>query len=373
MQQLKIFQQQLKPARQKLQQLSQWFVKFKKLIEKRPQVQRDRLFTLVLVLVLGFAGWYEYNDKARYFERESFPVITPRTAEDIEVGFDLIPSEHKRITSVAVDQNGTTIASSNEDGTLNLWNWQSDSDKKWIHSLRATEQKVKYVALSPNGRILASGNWDGTIQVWNWDDEKNTFNQAGEPLKASTKAVLSVAFSHDSQLLASGHSDGTIQLWNWDSEKKTLNKAGEYLQTGAEAVWSIAFSSDSQLLASGSDKGILKLWDVENRKGTRIPSADQSPIYSLAFSPVPNHSPFSFYLDNQQLASGSDDGTIKLWNIDSSKKLQGEPKILTPHNQLLSIALSKDGKILASGSDDGTIKLWNTLSGQTIRTLRSHP
>ncbi len=233
-------------------------------------------------------------------------------------------------------------------------------------------QKIESVAFSPDSNIVATGNSDGTIQLWHQDSQKNTLNQVGEPMKAGAEAVKSVAFSPDGKMLATGNLDGTIQLWNQDSEKNTF-KLSKPLQTSAEAVLSVAFSPDGKILASGSDNGILKLWDVEKRRETDSKPAHQDPIYSVAFSSAPSRSQFFPNLVQQQLASGSYDGTINLWNIDSSKKLQGEPKILTPHNQLLSIALSKDGKILASGSDDGTIKLWNTLSGQPLRTLKSHP
>lgn len=378
MQQIKNLPRQFKPVRQKLQKLSQGFVKFKQTLEKFPQVQRDRLFTLVLVLLLGFGGWYEYNEQAGNFDPESFPVITPRTVQDIEVGFDLIASGHQGVLSVAVNSD-LTIASGNSDGTLNLWNLESNIYKTMN---KFEGQKIESVAFSPDSNIVATGNSDGTIQLWYHDSEKNTFNQSGEPLQTSAEAVLSVAFSPDGKILASGNSDGTIQLWNQDSQKNTF-KLGEPLQTsadktGAEAVWSVVFSPDGKILASGSDNGILKLWDVEKRRETDSKPAHQDPIYSVAFSSAPSRSRFFLNLDKldkQQLASGSYDGTIKLWNIDSSssKKIQGTPKILTPHNQLLSIALSKDGKILASGSDDGTIKLWNTLSGQPLRTLKSHP
>jgi len=56
------------------------------------------------------------------------------------------------------------------------------------------------------------------------------------------------------------------------------------------------------------------------------------------------------------LASGSEDNTIKLWEVATGK----EQATLKAHTgEVLSVAFSLDGKTLASGSNDKTIKLWD--------------
>jgi WD40 repeat protein len=69
-----------------------------------------------------------------------------------------------------------------------------------------------------------------------------------------------------------------------------------------------------------------------------------SSVNSVAYSP-----------DGQTLASGSRDGTIKLWNVKTGNLLQ----TLTGHSSwVYSVAYSPDGQTLASGSGDKTIKIW---------------
>ncbi|MCL1463018.1 WD40 repeat domain-containing protein, partial [Argonema galeatum] len=69
-------------------------------------------------------------------------------------------------------------------------------------------------------------------------------------------------------------------------------------------VWSVAFSPDGQTLASGSDDKTIKLWDIRSGQLKTTLTGHSDDVNSVAFSP-----------DGQTLASGSDDKTIKLWRI----------------------------------------------------------
>jgi hypothetical protein len=71
----------------------------------------------------------------------------------------------------------------------------------------------------------------------------------------------------------------------------------------------------------------------------------------------------------ETLASGSNDGTVKLWEVKSGKLLHtlGDHEVA-----FYCVAFDPRGVTLASGGVEGTVKLWETQSGNALRTLEAH-
>jgi WD40 repeat protein len=123
-------------------------------------------------------------------------------------------------------------------------------------------------------------------------------------------------------------------------------------QTLQVSSLSVAFDGGGQL-ASGSSDGTVKLWDMKSGQLKQTLQA-QNPVLSVAFD------------GGGQLASGSDDGTVKLWDVKSGALKQA----LQAQSRVWSVAFDGGGQ-LASGSYDGTVKLWNVKTGELKQTLQA--
>ncbi|MCL5991444.1 MAG: choice-of-anchor D domain-containing protein [Bacteroidetes bacterium] len=122
-------------------------------------------------------------------------------------------------------------------------------------------------------------------------------------------------------------------------------------------VSSVAFSPDGTKLASGSNDETVKLWDIITGDQVKSLTGHTDVIRCVAYSP-----------DNTMFASASEyyDKTIKLWDVNSGSEI----KTLIGHTETIySIAFSPNSTFLASGSEDRTIKLWNLTTGDVIKSF----
>lgn len=233
----------------------------------------------------------------------------------------------------------------------------------------STAKSTAYsVTISPSGQLLVSAGNDKTIKV-----RSLRTGRILRTLSGHSGSVYAVAISPDGQTLVSGSWDNTIKVWNLHAGNAggtptphgiapTSRIVGDgllYTLSGHSGeVNSVAISPDGQTLASGSEDKTIKLWNLRTGELKTTLTGHSDGVKSVAFSP-----------DGKTLASGSADYTIKLWQLHNASPLH----TLTGHsNSVKAVAISRDGQILASASQDKTIHLWHLHTGELYSQLTGH-
>jgi WD40 repeat protein len=122
------------------------------------------------------------------------------------------------------------------------------------------------------------------------------------------------------------------------------------------AVMDVAFSPDSGLLATASNDGAVKLWDIRVGREVRTLVGADRPLFAVAISP-----------DGTQVAAGGADKHIFVWNIRDGRRVA----ILKGHDgHVEDLAFSPDGSLLASAGQDNVAIIWDLERGTPSHFLK---
>ena len=224
--------------------------------------------------------------------------------------------------------------------------------QQYVHTdtLTGHTNWVGGIAFKDNGTLI-SGAVDYTLRAWNVTTGTQRWQQD------VGNSVFDVALpSHDPNFIAYGGAVNFKIRMRYSNDGDWRGEVSGH----TSRVLSLAFKPNSYLLASGSDDRTVRIWDVgnSNRRLVRTLRGHTSSVTSVAWSP-----------DGRTLASASYDGTVRLWNPNNGINFA----VLRGHTaDVYCMAWHPDGRILASGSADATIRLWNPDTHGTLRVLRGH-
>lgn len=240
---------------------------------------------------------------------------------------------------------GTQVISGGNDNTIKLWDVTTGRE---MSALKKHTGPVQALVVNPSqGNMLASGGNDSAVRLWDVDH-----NQELVMWGPHTYFVKDLDFTRGGTILATAHGE-TLKLWNVATghELRTLKRLGGW-------IYSLALSPDGSQVATGSggEHGPyeIHLWDVSTGRETlNIPN---TVAYSLVFS-----------LDGKTLASGSHDGKISLWDVQSGALLHFWR---TPSAPVNSVAWTTNGQIV-SGSGDGGLRVWGIGQPEPVKTFNA--
>ncbi len=255
------------------------------------------------------------------------------------------PIEMKPIsggTGVTFSADSSLIAFPGQDETYSdgLIVWDIAAGKK---RLFLADDNVQSPVFSPDGKMLSAAV-GSQVKMWKFPS-----GEVQAPLKDGHKCSISnIAYTSTGKVMISADGKGTVLRWELGEAGPV--KKGEYKPaTDENSISSLACSADGKWVAASTGDGLILVLDATTLAPVAKIKAhkDGLRVRSIAFS-----------ADSKMIASacsGVEDLEIKLWNVGTQKQILG---FLGHGGAVNCVAFSPDGKWLASGSDDRSAKVW---------------
>ena len=265
----------------------------------------------------------------------------------------LNPSTPGSMTTVAWTPDGATVATSDKNGLIYLWDPATGHQQG--RPLEVTGAGKAYTtAISPDGTLLAAGYSNGTTYLWNLTS-RHLIGALPDPGPTAGKEVDTVAFSPDGRTLVTADGNGASYLWPVSSGQSATAPSLTLPDPASTGVWSAAFSSRGTL-ATGDYGGNIDLWNAAT--GTRaghITLPGGLAVTALAWNPA---------------------GTVLAAGTGSAQIRAGALYLINPatvaNRSLGSIgpvwALSFAGGTLAAADGNGQTYLWTNSTAALTAT-----
>lgn len=221
--------------------------------------------------------------------------------------------------------------------------------------IRGHSDGVSSVAFSPDGTRIVSGSLDCSVRIW----DVASGEEVCPPLLGHNLSVTSVAYSPDGRQIVSASFDGTVGVWDV--------RTGAVLRVRpVPAGWvnSACFSADGKRVISGSEiqtdvalgPGVIP--PLRGRGGSDMIGLDSEDLVDLE--------DLLDFTDSAWMSNGN----VCIWDAASGKNVA--PPFCGHEGPIYSIAVSPDGTRIASSSQDGTLRMWNINSGKALAPFTGH-
>lgn len=212
-----------------------------------------------------------------------------------------IAESNRGSLDVSFSPDGATIATAEVDSLVGLWDGRTMETKGVLGGMEGHSDKVSAVAFSPDSTRLTSGGWDDTVRMWDVASVDQAWLSSTDGRGAH---VDGVRFSADGKVVAVIQDDSRLELLNAQDGGSIYKDPVSAAPASSAAI--AASPKRSIFAATTTGHGIRFLVS-----GSGVPVGNElkghtEPIRSLSFRP-----------DGSTLASGSWDGTVRLWDVSN--------------------------------------------------------
>jgi WD40 repeat protein/tRNA A-37 threonylcarbamoyl transferase component Bud32 len=269
----------------------------------------------------------------------------------------------------AFSQDSTRLATWSWDNVIYIWDLRTQS---LLASLKGNQNAIGNVSFSPDGTCIAyesyltsasgglSTSTDRTIRLL----QINSGKVIKEFKISGSASVLKYSPDGSHIAVAYGGMVAIINVQENDSSSREprigiTTESGKAILAGrfilsAGQVSSLAFSPDSTRLAIASrNNRNICLWDVASGLQLTTYVGHTEEVSGVAYS-----------ADGAWIASGSRDGTVRVWNARSALS------VLKGHSRpVIAVGLTASGAGAISASVDATVKVWDTTKQNAVRDI----
>merc|ERR1712087_99751 len=255
--------------------------------------------------------------------------------------------------------DSNAIVTASQDGKLIIWS--SHTGNKQL-AITLNSAWVMTCAFSQSYEFIASGGLDNTVSIFKTSNGNQNPN-APQGGRFRSKDMYRELEKHDGYLscarfindgeLMSASGDGTCILWDVESrsaKKIFMDHTGD--------VMSIDLNQKTpNLFVSGSVDATAKVWDM--RTSDRCVANFPGHISDI--------NTVKWFVDNQSIVTGSDDGTVRLFDMRSYRQLNeyADAENRSLHSQdaagVTSVDVSLSGSYIFAAYDNGQVYMWDSL------------
>eukprot|EP01107_Rhizomastix_libera_P006896 TRINITY_DN2111_c0_g1_i2.p1 TRINITY_DN2111_c0_g1~~TRINITY_DN2111_c0_g1_i2.p1 ORF type:complete len:337 (-),score=67.36 TRINITY_DN2111_c0_g1_i2:93-1103(-) len=265
----------------------------------------------------------------------------------------LLTGHQGEIYSVKFNPQGTILASSSADKTIQLWSVFAPDCSNFLQ-IKGHKGQILEIQWTKDGSNIVSCSVDKTLHMYDCNGGERV-----KQMKGHSSYVNSCDTSRKNiNLIVSGSDDCTTKIWDTRVRGAVSTFRHQY------SITSTAFSDDGNCVFTGGIENVISMWDLRRCGGDgevvmRL-AGHQDTITGLALSK-----------DGSFLLSNAMDSTLRIWDVRPYAPANRCVKLFQGHQHnfekhLLRCAWSPDGQRVTCGSSDRLVNVWDTTSRRLL-------
>ncbi len=270
------------------------------------------------------------------------------------------------IQEVKLTHNGRSLLVTGQEKNAMMWDI-SGENPVYILTLAGHNYITDNSAISPDDQQVITIS-DGSVRLWDVSS-----SGLGEVQNIADFSSYPVDFRPDINRLVTMDNEGAVNIWNTNTGK--LEHAFDSLVQNRRGFLASAISPDGQQIARGSNDGTIRIWDLTTQQekaswvghGPGLVGGFFPGIISVDYSP-----------SGSLLATAGADGYVMVWDLTTLEKVyewrvDPRPSYWSEDNLangVTQVKFSPDGETIAAATDAGPddetalIKVWDLATGE---------